>query len=118
MKKIIEFMLKPSIFFQVPADRTSIIQFLGPRLGRRYSPRLGITVFKAIIRFPSGVVTGKDMRKSLKCIPPAQGYVLVAGHDFTIEARKEVSSYGACIDLISEHEFFWTDVSYFAILQH
>jgi hypothetical protein len=105
--------LKPSIARNVPADGASMTKVLGPRLGALFAPRHRVVAYAFVLRLPTdGTVTSRALAHALGKLPEPRGAILIAGHDFTVEAR-QVAAQASC-ELISVSEFGWTDAAHAA----
>jgi hypothetical protein len=103
--------LKPTVIRKVSTDPAAMAKALGPKFGRRISPNQDVAEYAVVIRFPSnGVVSGRAVAKALRKLSERTGPILLAGYDFTVEAR-QMAQTEAC-DLISVAEFGWTDALY------
>jgi hypothetical protein len=103
--------LKPTVIREVLADIATMTKTIGPKLGKMFSPNPKIAKYAYVLQFPSdGVVTSRALAQALKKLPEPRGSTLLAGYDFTVEARK-MAHIEAC-DLISNIEFGWTDARY------
>jgi hypothetical protein len=91
-------------------------RIIGPMLGKLYVPNPQVFEYGFILRFPAReVVTSQQLMRALNKLQNPKGTILVAGQDFTIEAR-EAAEESSC-DIISAHEFGWTDATYLSIRQ-
>ena len=103
--------LKPTVIRDVSADNATMIKAIGPKLGKMFSPNPKIAKYAYVLQFPlDGVVTSRALAQALKRLPEPRGSTLLAGYDFTVEARN-MAQIEAC-DLISKIEFGWTDALY------
>jgi hypothetical protein len=105
--------LKPSVIFDVPADTPSMKKAIGPKLAKEYSANPKVAKYAFVLKFPDGVVTGRAVSHALNKIPTPRGPTLLGGESFTVEAM-EIAKAKGC-DVVSVHEYFWTDASYAAI---
>lgn len=102
--------LKPTVKRNVSADATSMTEALGPKLGKQFVANPKVATYAFVLKFPSGVATGRSVARALKKIQSPRGPTLIAGDQFTIEARQIASEEGC--DLVSLSEFAWTDATY------
>jgi len=82
-------------------------------LAKRFSTNPKVGKYAFVLKFPDGVVTGRAVSHALGKIPAPRGPTLLAGVDFTVEAT-EIARAEGC-DVVSVHEFGWTDAAYAAI---
>lgn len=95
----------------VSADRVTIANAIGPKLGQRFSPNPAVATYAFVLRFPTdGAVTSRDLAHALKKLPEPRGPVLLAACDFTVEASQLAR--GQACDMVSISEFGWTDERY------
>jgi hypothetical protein len=103
--------LKPTILRKVSTDPAAMAEVIGPKFGSRFFPNPDVAEYAIVIKFPSnGVVSGRAVAKALKKLSEPKGPILLAGYDFTVEAR-QMAQTEAC-DLVSMAEFGWTDALY------
>jgi hypothetical protein len=104
--------LKPSVIYDVTADTPSIKKAIGPKLAKQFSANPKVVKYAFVLKFPDGVVTGRAVSHALGKMPTPRGPTLLAGEHFTAEAM-EITKAEGC-DVVSVHEYFWTDASYAA----
>jgi hypothetical protein len=102
--------LKPSIVRDVAADAVSMKAAIGPKLGSQFIANPRVVRYSFVLKFPDGVVSGRAIAHALKKLPSRRGPTLLAGYDFTAEARR-IAEAEAC-DLACAAEFGWTDTGY------
>ncbi len=103
--------LKPTVIRNVLSDPAEMAKALGPKFGRRISPNPDVAEYAMVIKFPSNVVvSGRAVAKALSKLSERTGPILLAGYDFTVEAR-QMAQTEAC-DLVSMAEFGWADALY------
>ncbi len=102
---------RPAVMRDVSADRVTIANALGPKLGERFSINPAVATYAFVLRFPTnGPVTSRALAHALKKLPLPRGPVLLAAHDFTVEASQLARGEGC--DTVSISEFGWTDERY------
>ena len=102
--------LKPAVHFDVPADAPSMKKAIGPKLAKVYSANPKTRQYAFVLKFPDGVVTGRALSHALNKIRTPRGPTLLAGYSFTVEAMEKAKAEDC--DVVSVHEYFWTDASY------
>jgi hypothetical protein len=103
--------LKPTVIRKVSTDPAAMAEAIGPKLGKRFSPNPAVAEYAIFTKFPSsGVVSGRAVAEALKKLSERTGPILLAGYDFTVEAR-QIAQTEAC-ELVSIAEFGWTDALY------
>ena len=102
--------LKPSVMCDVAADTLSMKDAIGPKLTKQYCANPKLAKYALVPKFPNGVVTGRALSHALSKLPTPRGPTLLAGESFTVEAM-DVAKEEGC-DVVSVHEYFWTDARY------
>jgi hypothetical protein len=106
--------MKPTVSYNVPADRESVTRILGKRLGKLYSPNLAISEFRAVVCFPRAkVIVGGDVKRALNQLHGGEGQVLLAASEFTKDARA-IGLHASCA-LVAEKEIFWSDADFIEV---
>src|SRR5438270_8066717 len=105
---------RPLISRNIPADRESVAQIIGPTLAKRFVPNPAILQYAYVLRFPgSKVITSQRLARVLEKLPnPETGGILLAG-DFTIEALA-IGAHVSC-EIVLSREPFWTDDRYLSV---
>jgi hypothetical protein len=102
--------LKPAIIREVSADAASMTKAIGPKLGKQFIANPNVAKYAFVLKFPTGVATGRSVARALQKIQSPRGPTLIAGDRFTVEARQVAAAEGC--DLVSMNEFAWTDAEY------
>ena len=101
-------MSKPITFDDVSATREAFDCILGPRLGRLFVPRPGVSRYDSVIVFKrQHVALSNQVRQAIEKFETGKTTVLLVGRDFTVEARTLAAQTGC--DILCEHEFGWPD---------
>ena len=99
---------KPSVTYDVPVNRASVEQAVGPRLGKLFVPNPRILESRTVLRFPrEKVIASGEFMRALDKVGTDRRPTLAVGHDFTKEARLAAAEMSC--DIISEREHGWTD---------
>jgi hypothetical protein len=105
--------LKPTISRNVLTDAVSMTKALGPKLGKQFVANPNISKYGFVLRFPDGVATGRAVTRALQKIQSPRGPTLIAGDQFTIEARQIAAAEGCdFVSIESANAHVWTDAGY------
>lgn len=105
--------LKPAIIRNVSTDVVSMSKALGPKLGKLYVANPNVSKYAFVFKFPDGVATGRAVARAIQKIQGQPGPTLIAGDQFTLEARQLAAAEGC--DLVSyelANAHVWTDARY------
>ena len=103
--------VKPHVVLNLPATREAIAKAFGPKVEELFVPNPSVTQYGVAMCFPDvkTIVSG-ELRRALHKAEGVSGPILIVARDLTVEARRIAAEAGR--DLITRHEFGWTDEIY------
>jgi hypothetical protein len=105
--------LKPAVIRNMSADAASMTKALGPKLGKQFVANPNVSKYASVLKFPGGVATGRAVARALQKIQSPRGPTLIAGDQFTIEARQIAAAEGCdLVSIESANAHVWTDAEY------